>query len=138
MDATNVHSRAKNVRCPKDIYLMAEGVLGQAHTQAHTGAQSHTHTHKGARRRTQAHTQAHTRRHTPAHTQTHTQAHIDGQLVVFTVGCHGRFLFFVWLARHIETRRLERCGLPGLLAHDLNHFLSARFDLWVYNANVNI
>ena len=28
VDATNVPSRAKNVRCPKDIYLMAEEVLG--------------------------------------------------------------------------------------------------------------
>ena len=28
MDAKNVPSRAKNVRCPKDIYLMAEEVLG--------------------------------------------------------------------------------------------------------------
>ena len=28
MDAKNVPSRAKNVRCPKDIYLMAEEVMG--------------------------------------------------------------------------------------------------------------
>ena len=28
VDAKHVPSRAKNVRCPKDIYLMAEEVLG--------------------------------------------------------------------------------------------------------------